>query len=138
MRDSEWTRKYRYQSQVWSVPLPGLLHCRRWSRLSRPCSYDWIKNIHEGLEAGTTKVITEARESGASGICHENGDIRVDIFEQIIGSSIPIEKLIFEAPNKKMQTFFIKHAGPNANLANIALLDVISLKIQNGIEGDSI
>lgn len=101
-------------------------------------SYDWIKNIHEDLEAGATKVITEARESGTSGICHENGDIRVDIFEQIIGSGIPIEKLIFEAPNKKMQTFFIKYAGPNANLANIALLDVISLEtLRLGLRSDT-
>lgn len=91
-------------------------------------STEWIEYIQEDLEAGATYVITEARESGTSGLCREDGGIRIDIFDQIIDSGIPLEKIIFEAPNKKMQTFFIQHLGPNVNLANIALSDVIALE----------
>ncbi|GGB31517.1 phosphosulfolactate synthase [Virgibacillus dakarensis] len=101
-------------------------------------STEWIESIYEDIEAGASKVITEARESGTSGICRENGDIRIDIFEQIADSGIPLERLIFEAPNKKMQTFFIKHVGANVNLANIALLDVISLEtLRLGLRSDT-
>ncbi|WP_156292052.1 phosphosulfolactate synthase [Oceanobacillus salinisoli] len=105
---------------------------------NRQDSTEWLENIHEDLEAGATKVITEARESGTSGMCHENGDVRSDVFDEIIDSGIPLEKLIFEAPNKKMQTFFIKHAGVNVNLANIALSDVISLEtLRLGLRSDT-
>jgi phosphosulfolactate synthase len=101
-------------------------------------SSEWIENIHEDLAAGASKVITEARESGTSGICLENGDIRSDIFEEIIGSDIPLNKLIFEAPTKKMQTFFLKYTGPNVNLANIPLSDVISLEsLRLGLRSDT-
>ncbi|MRH43847.1 phosphosulfolactate synthase [Aquibacillus halophilus] len=101
-------------------------------------SSEWLENIHEDIEAGATKVITEARESGTSGMCHEDGDIRTDIFDEILDSGIPIEKLIFEAPNKKMQTFFIDHVGSNVNLANIALSDVISLEtLRLGLRSDT-
>lgn len=101
-------------------------------------SFEWLENIHEDLEAGATKVITEARESGTSGMCREDGEIRSDIFNQIVDSGIPIEKLIFEAPNKNMQTFFIQNVGPNVNLANIALSDVISLEtLRLGLRSDT-
>ncbi|WP_226037724.1 phosphosulfolactate synthase [Aquibacillus saliphilus] len=101
-------------------------------------SLEWLECIHEDIEAGATRVITEARESGTSGICREDGDIRIDIFEQIIRSGIPLEKLIFEAPNKKLQTFFIENIGPNVNLANIALGDVISLEtLRLGLRSDT-
>ncbi|WP_087971427.1 phosphosulfolactate synthase [Oceanobacillus rekensis] len=101
-------------------------------------SLEWIESIHEDLEAGANKVITEARESGTSGICLENGEIRSDIFEEILGSGIPIDKLIFEAPNTKMQTFFIKYFGQDVNLANIALSDVISLEtLRLGLRSDT-
>ena len=77
-------------------------------------------------------------ECGTSGLCLENGDIRSDVFEEIIGSDIPLNKLIFEAPNKKMQTFFLKYAGPNVNLANIALSDVITLEsLRLGLRSDT-
>ncbi|MDL4843013.1 phosphosulfolactate synthase [Aquibacillus rhizosphaerae] len=108
------------------------------SKANNQDSAEWLENIHEDFEAGATKVITEARESGTSGLCNEDGGIRTDIFEQILSSSIPVEKLIFEAPNKNMQTFFIKHLGSNVNLANIALSDVISLEtLRLGLRSDT-
>src|SRR5699024_4513559 len=101
-------------------------------------STEWVDNIQEDLEAGAEKVMTEARESGTSGMCREDGGIRLDIFDQIVHSGIPFEKLIFEAPNKKMQTFFIQHVGPDVNLANIALSDVISVEtLRLGLRSDT-
>ncbi|QDP39527.1 phosphosulfolactate synthase [Radiobacillus deserti] len=101
-------------------------------------STEWIENIEEDLEAGATKVITEARESGTSGICREDGNIRADLFDPIRHSGIPMEKLIFEAPTKQMQTFFIEQLGSNVNLSNIALSDVISLEtLRLGLRSDT-
>ncbi|WP_164669295.1 phosphosulfolactate synthase [Virgibacillus doumboii] len=101
-------------------------------------SFEWIENIYEDLAAGATKVITESRESGTSGMCREDGDIRMDIFEQIADSDIPFESLIFEAPTKKMQSFFIQQVGANVNLANIALSDVIALEtLRLGLRSDT-
>ncbi|SDJ84876.1 phosphosulfolactate synthase [Sediminibacillus albus] len=101
-------------------------------------SAEWLENIHEDLEAGATKVITEARESGTSGICQADGAIRIDIFNQIIASGIPMERLVFEAPNKQMQTFFIQNVGSDVNLANIALSDAIALEtLRLGLRSDT-
>ncbi|WP_026571557.1 MULTISPECIES: phosphosulfolactate synthase [Sediminibacillus] len=101
-------------------------------------SKEWLTNIHEDIEAGAAKVITEARESGSGGICGEDGSIRGDIFDEIVAAGIPMERLIFEAPNKSLQTFFIKQIGPNVNLANVALSDVISLEtLRLGLRSDT-
>ncbi|MFD1363356.1 phosphosulfolactate synthase [Lentibacillus salinarum] len=101
-------------------------------------SSEWLENIQEDLEAGANKVITEARESGTSGMCRGDGNVRQDIFEQIIDSDIPLERLIFEAPTKRLQTFFIRQGGANVNLANIALSDVISVEtLRLGLRSDT-
>ncbi|PLT35059.1 phosphosulfolactate synthase [Bacillus sp. V5-8f] len=99
---------------------------------------EWMEYIHEDLEAGSLKVITEARESGTSGICLKDGTLRVKLIEQFLTSGIAMERLIFEAPTKKMQTFFIKAIGPNVNLANIPLTDPIALEtLRLGLRSDT-
>ncbi|MFC4559828.1 phosphosulfolactate synthase [Virgibacillus kekensis] len=101
-------------------------------------SSEWVDHIHEDISAGAEKVITEARESGTAGICREDGALRTDIFEEILESGIPLERLIFEAPTKKMQSFFIKYGGPDVNLANIALSEVIALEtLRLGLRSDT-
>ncbi|PLR78715.1 phosphosulfolactate synthase [Bacillus sp. V3-13] len=101
-------------------------------------SVDWIEFILEDLEAGANKVITEARESGTSGLCQGDGEIRFDIIDDIYSSGIDINQIIFEAPNKKMQTAFIKLAGPSVNLANIPLCDAIPLEtLRLGLRSDT-
>lgn len=108
------------------------------STSSMMLSSHWVEYIQEDLDAGATKVITEARESGTSGICHGNGDIRLDILEQIYASGIDLNKLIFEAPNKTMQAFFIRSVGQNVNLANIPFLDSIALEtLRLGLRSDT-
>jgi len=98
----------------------------------------WIQYIQEDLEAGAIKVITEARESGTSGICRSNGELRIGLIEEILDSKLNIEDIIFEAPNKKLQTHFIKKLGTNCNLANISFSDIIALEtLRLGLRSDT-
>lgn len=98
----------------------------------------WIEYIQEDMEAGATKVITEARESGTSGICRSNGEIRYGLIEEILASPLDCDRIIFEAPNKSLQTYFIKELGANVNLANIAFDDAIGLEtLRLGLRSDT-
>lgn len=99
----------------------------------------WLKYIREDLAAGAFKVITEARESGTSGIVHANGELRRDLIEEILDSEIDVEKLMFEAPNKKLQTYLINRVGSNVNLGNIAPADIVPLEtLRLGLRGDTL
>ncbi|MCL6443238.1 MAG: phosphosulfolactate synthase [Alicyclobacillus sp.] len=99
----------------------------------------WIEFIHQDLEAGAARVITEARESGTSGICRTDGEIRYGLVQEIIQSGIDCNHLVFEAPNKTLQTYFIKELGPNVNLGNIAFDDVIALEtLRLGLRSDTL
>lgn len=99
---------------------------------------EWVEWILEDLAAGSSKVITEARESGTSGICRTNGEMRMEIIDEILEAGIDLQKIIFEAPSKKMQTAFIKLAGSNVNLANIPFSDPIPLEtLRLGLRSDT-
>lgn len=99
----------------------------------------WIEYILEDLEAGAVKVITESRESGQSGICAADGSVRCDLIDAIFNSEINLENLIFEAPNKALQVYFIKQLGANVNLANIPFKDVIGLEtLRLGLRSDTL
>jgi phosphosulfolactate synthase len=99
----------------------------------------WIEYITEDLAAGAVKVITEARESGTSGICRPDGEVRYGLIEEILASPIESDDIIFEAPNKSLQTYFIKRLGTNVNLANIALQDAIPLEtLRLGLRSDTL
>ncbi|WP_082220400.1 phosphosulfolactate synthase [Domibacillus robiginosus] len=99
---------------------------------------EWVEWIIEDIEAGASKVITEARESGTSGICQSNGEMRMEIVEKILETGIDLQRMIFEAPSKKLQTAFIQIAGPNVNLANIPFSDAIPLEtLRLGLRSDT-
>jgi phosphosulfolactate synthase len=99
----------------------------------------WIDAIHEDLEAGASKVITEARESGRSGICTPDGEPRADLVNAIVSCGVDLSRLIFEAPTKGLQTLFITLVGPNVNLGNIATADVIGLEtLRLGLRADTL
>ncbi len=99
---------------------------------------EWIRCIKEDLVAGANKVITEAREGGTSGICRSNGELRFGLIDEIIHSGIDIDRVVFEAPTKSLQTFFIKSVGYHCNLANIAFSDVIALEtLRLGLRSDT-
>jgi len=99
----------------------------------------WIEYIREDLAAGAERVITEARESGTSGICRPDGEVRYGLIEEVLGSGIESNSIIFEAPNKGLQTYFIRRLGTDVNLANIAMQDVIALEtLRLGLRSDTL
>ena len=97
----------------------------------------WIELMAKELEAGSWKVIAEARESGNVGLYRSGGEVRSDLIEEIL-TKIPKEKILWEAPKKQQQVFFIKLLGPNVNLGNIGTNDVIPLEcLRLGLRGDT-
>ena len=97
----------------------------------------WIELMAKELEAGSWKVIAEARESGNVGLYRSGGEVRSDLIEEIL-TKIPKEQILWEAPKKQQQVFFIKLIGPNVNLGNIGTNDVIPLEcLRLGLRGDT-
>lgn len=97
----------------------------------------WIKMMTKELEAGSWKVIAEARESGNVGIYRPNGQAHVMLINKIL-SKVKSEDILWEAPKKAQQVYFIKHLGPNVNLGNIAENEVIPLEcLRIGLRGDT-
>lgn len=100
--------------------------------------YKWVKMIESELEAGAWKVICEARESGTVGVFRPNGEIRSGLIDEI-ADQISIEHLLFEAPNKDQQVWFIKKFGSNVNLGNIQPSEVISVEtLRLGLRSDTL
>lgn len=100
--------------------------------------YKWVRIIERELAAGAQKVICEARESGTVGVFRPNGEVRSGLIEEIT-DQIPEEKLIFEAPQKEQQVWFIRKFGSNVNLGNIQPSDVISVEtLRLGLRGDTL
>ncbi|MBX5437741.1 MAG: phosphosulfolactate synthase [Alicyclobacillaceae bacterium] len=99
----------------------------------------WIQFMKDDLAAGAVKVITEARESGTSGICRSDGEVRFGLIEEILDSEIPVQDIVFEAPNKTLQTYFIHKVGPAVNLANIPFDDAVALEtLRLGLRSDTL
>lgn len=97
----------------------------------------WIKMMTKELEAGSWKVIAEARESGNVGIYHRDGKAHTLLIDKIL-ARVPAEKIMWESPQKPQQVWFIKLLGANVNLGNIAPNDVISLEtLRLGLRGDT-
>ncbi|MEN8247789.1 MAG: phosphosulfolactate synthase [Bacteroidota bacterium] len=99
--------------------------------------YKWIELMQKELDAGSWKVIGEARESGNVGLFRSTGEVRSGLVQEIL-TKIPSEKIIWEAPQKAQQVWFIKLIGTNVNLGNIAPQEVIPLEtIRIGLRGDT-
>jgi phosphosulfolactate synthase len=100
--------------------------------------YQWVEWIKSELEAGAWKVITEGREGGTSGIYRPTGEMRTGLVDEI-AHEIDISSLIFEAPSKASQAWFVKHYGPGVNLGNIPPEEVIPLEtLRLGLRGDTL
>ena len=97
----------------------------------------WISFMKKELDAGSWKVIAEAREGGNVGMFDPNGNIKKDLIDKIT-SDIPVDKILWEAPQKKQQVWFINSFGANVNLGNISPNDIISLEcLRLGLRGDT-
>ncbi|MFM7722717.1 MAG: phosphosulfolactate synthase [Bacteroidota bacterium] len=97
----------------------------------------WIKMMQTELQAGSWKVIAEARESGTVGIYRPSGQAHVMLINKIL-SKVDGNSIIWEAPKKAQQVYFIKHCGANVNLGNIAENEIIPLEcLRSGLRGDT-
>jgi phosphosulfolactate synthase len=99
---------------------------------------EWTRWLREELDAGAWKVITEAREGASSGIFTGQGEMRTELVGEIAGE-VGLEDVVFEAPTKAAQTWFIKQFGPGVNLGNIPPDEVIPLEtLRRGLRGDTL
>jgi len=100
--------------------------------------YRWVELIKRELDAGAWKVITEGRETGTVGVYQSSGQVKEGLIDEII-KAIDADLLLFEAPAKKQQAWFIQKFGSDVNLGNIPPEDVISCEtLRLGIRGDTL
>jgi phosphosulfolactate synthase len=100
--------------------------------------YQWVEWMTEELAAGAWKVITEARESGTAGVFRPTGEIRAGLIDEIV-HGIAVGDIIFEAPTKESQAWFVRHLGPDVNLGNIPPEEIIPLEtLRLGLRADTL
>jgi phosphosulfolactate synthase len=100
--------------------------------------YLWVEWMREELAAGAWKVITEGRESGTAGIFRPTGEMRTGLVDEIV-HSIDVRDILFEAPTKASQAWFVKEFGPEVNLGNIPPEEVIALEtLRLGLRADTL
>lgn len=98
---------------------------------------EWVEMMVSELEAGSEKVIAEARESGTTGIYNDDGSINTSLINKL-SVEVGFDRIIWEAPLKSQQAWFIKQFGANVNLGNIAPNEIIALEsLRNGLRGDT-
>lgn len=99
--------------------------------------FRWVEQIETELQAGAWKVIAEARESGSVGIFRHDGEVRMGLIDEIV-HAIPPDRILFEAPRKDQQVWFIRRLGPDVNLGNIIPEEVLSLETMRvGLRSDT-
>ena len=119
-------RDYRVLSEVGSKEAGIIIHPNKWKSM-----------MLKELEAGSWKVIAEARESGNVGIYRPNGSAHVSLINKIL-AAVPKDKILWEAPIKAQQVWFINLLGANVNLGNISPTDIIPLEtLRLGVRGDT-
>lgn len=98
----------------------------------------WIEYIEDDLASGAHLVTLEARESGRSGICRPNGALRIGLVEELV-SELPVDRLLFEAPNSTLQAYFVRRVGSDVNLGNVAPSGVLALEtLRLGLRADTL
>lgn len=98
----------------------------------------WIEYVEEDLLAGAELVTLEARESGRSGICHADGQLRVGLVEEVV-AELPRQRLLFEAPTTALQAHMVRRVGPNVNLGNVPTSGVLALEtLRLGLRADTL
>ncbi len=99
--------------------------------------YQWIKLMQAELGAGAEYIVAEARETGTVGLYRNSGEVREGLVQEIL-TKIPAEKILWEAPQKDQQLYFLNLIGANANLGNISPTEVLALEAMRiGLRGDT-
>jgi phosphosulfolactate synthase len=100
--------------------------------------YRWVELIRQALDAGASKVVCEGRASGDAGMYRPDGEARTGLIDEIV-HDVDFHRLIFEAPQRHQQVWFIEHLGPEVNLGNIRPDDVIPLEtLRLGLRADTL
>lgn len=98
---------------------------------------NWLAEMEADLEAGATWVIAEGRESGTVGLYDTDGGVREDLVDAI-AERIPLDRVIFEAPRKDQQAWFVRHLGFDTSLGNVAIDEVLPLEtLRLGLRADT-
>lgn len=100
--------------------------------------YKWVQMINSELDAGSSMVICEARESGTVGIFRPNGEVRSGLVDEIV-DLVGMDRVLFEAPRKAQQVWFLRKFGPNVSLGNISPSEVLPLEtLRLGLRADTL
>ena len=100
--------------------------------------YRWVALIRDALEAGATQVVCEGRADGSAGVYRPDGEVRTGLVDEVV-HEVDADRLIFEAPQKAQQIFFIEKLGSDVNLGNIDPSDVVSLEtLRVGLRADTL
>lgn len=100
--------------------------------------YRWVELIEEELAAGAWKVIAEGRETGTAGIYRPDGEVRMGLIDEIV-HAVDAARLLFDAPRKEQQVWFLRRFGPDVNLGNIPPGEVLSLEtLRLGLRSDTV
>jgi len=103
-----------------------------------PTPAQWAQEMTGDLEAGASWVIAEGRESGTVGLYHSDQEVREDLVSAILGS-VPQDKVIFEAPGKSQQAWFVRQLGADVNIGNVAPGSVLALEtLRLGLRADTV
>jgi phosphosulfolactate synthase len=99
----------------------------------------WVAAIKEDLAAGASIVTLEARESGKSGVCRADGELRYGLIEDVLSAGLDVGRLLFEAPTTALQAYMITRIGPNVNLGNVPAAGAIGLEtLRLGLRADTL
>lgn len=99
--------------------------------------YRWVEAIAAELDAGAWKVVAEARETGTAGIFRPDGEVRMGLIDEI-AHGVDVDRIVFEAPQRAQQVWFLERFGRDVNLGNIPPHDVLSLETMRlGLRSDT-
>jgi phosphosulfolactate synthase len=99
--------------------------------------YLWVEQMRQELAAGAWKVIAEGRESGTAGIFRPNGEVREGLIDEIV-HEIDSRSILFDAPRKDQQVWFVRRFGPDVNIGNVPVGEVLALEtLRLGLRSDT-
>src|SRR2546423_15186612 len=102
-----------------------------------PPPYLWVEQMRAELGAGAWKVIAEGRESGTAGIFRPDGEVREGLIQEIV-HEIDSDAILFDAPRKAQQVWFVRRFGPNVNLGTVPVAEVLALEtLRLGLRSDT-
>jgi phosphosulfolactate synthase len=100
--------------------------------------YVWVEQMHAELAAGAWKVIAEGREAGTAGIFRPSGEVREGLIGEIVHEIAPA-RILFDAPRKDQQVWFVRRFGSEVNLSNVPVGEVLALEtLRLGLRSDTL